>query len=711
MKNLNYKKLGLAACAIATLASAQAFNDGPYSLIENHRFAKPMFSAMTMPNSHIDSFWGVKDLEKEIATSALTRGAVTEPSGSFNNLNGYSELMTPDGIYFVTSSYTIKKIPVNEFYTQEIITGFEFTFYDSQFKKVGTIKDNIVFDKSKGESDTAHCLLDTSATRYFFNDDDNLEVMVYLGIKTGPAQDYHPNFYEKVYSLGGEKDAEGNDVCLYTMEGRLVDTVSGGDDDSTLFTMANDVWYSASDYPDPVERAKASTTVLTVYGKGADGTPQEVYTRDIKMVSYPGDTTDGLYIITKTVDGVPYFIFPYYEKPYFINPIGGATDERATHDNNFVIDVLKYENGKLNDVSQTKIPVEIDENGEQLMYIFYSVGNLTWKGDIDFIKNGTKDSPAFIIEYNKCTAANLESVNHSYDFYNTDGQKIRNVALNAESFNILNSAAGEEPHLMFVVTDENGEIEFQYVDLYSGTTTMTIPQVYKGESLMASCERIKGDDGKYKYAILLQTDALDDETGNIYKRIAWFNSDGELDHIDRANMGPNVQASTVNLTAASLSPYLYDDDDAMEYAILIKKTYGETTRNEFIIVDDSGEWYAHFTADDGRGEPMMFTLDPRPEGSKLYMIYAADKGFNIDVYELPFVTLGIDSIFDDGSNNASFENGEFIAPGSTIAIYTIGGTKVAYASDNYSTENLPSGIYVAVLTAPNGERKAVKFAK
>ena len=589
----------------------------------------------------------------------MTKNTVDAPVGSFNNLPDYTEILTEDGSLFVTTHLTKEYIPVSEYFSETIVTAFTFTFYDSEFNLIGTIHDKVTYDPSKGESDTAglaggdHCLISTIVTKHFFNDDDNYEVMVSLG-KKAPGNDYHPNFYEQVYSLGGEKDAEGNDKCLYTFNGLLADCVYGEGDDCYL-TFVREEYFTAAQYPDPVERANHTVNHITVYGKAVDGEPVEVYKKDILLVTYPNDTADGtIYLISKNVNGTPYFYFSHYELPYFVNPLGGATDESATENNNFIIETKAIVDGEMKDICQTSIPVVIPKDDDHLYYSFYSIGGLTWRDDIDTTVNGTPEAPAFIVMNSICQAANLEAVLSSYNIYKADGTVLRPLTSNAENFVVLNRAGSDQPHVMFIRVPQEGQYQFDFVDLYSGETTFSCPQVFNGEPLTASVDRIRTADGSYKYGFVMSYDDIDDDN-NIIKRVKWLNTDGTEDRVDRINMGPEVQMSLLNFYGDILSPRIFDEDDEMEYAVLVKRTYGATVRNEFMIVDHNGEWYAHFSSDDRRGEPNLLTVYPgaNGEGGRLYMAYIGNAGFNIDVYALPFTnTLSVDSIEADDSEEA-----------------------------------------------------------
>lgn len=720
-----FKKSTLVIAAMLSTSLLQANNFGPISLMEGHRFDRTMFAAMTMPEYESGNLFGVKNFsDNPLYYSGFnTRGAAEKPAFSQDNLPDYEQVRTPNGMYFVTTSYDYEYIEKSEFYTEKNIIGYTFTFYDSNFNIAGTIKDKITYNKDNSETGTAHCVLCPYVTKNFFNDDDDLEVIIYLGIKRIDQDDMstwnnHPSFYEKVYTLGAEKNANGLDNCIYTFTGRLADMITTtGNDADALLTFVDDEYFTKDNCPGeygpqgPTQTDIANNTLthIYIYGKNAENPaePKLVHQRDIKMASYSGDTTESIYVMSKNVNGDPYFIFHNYEKVYFQDPIGGTTNEFATHDNNLLIEVYNAKGNNFTKVSETKIPVELGENGTQLLYYFYSIGSLLGSNDVDMTVNGTPEKPAFILATTIAEAANLDDAKTSYSIIDTDGKRIKNILEETASFSVLNQAGGPEPHVMFISVDENDEVTFDFVDIYSGTITMSVPQMYEGQGLLATVDRIKGDDGKYKYAFAMREYRVDDEY-NVYQRVAWFDQDGILDHIDEACIGKDVQTSIINLNAFSMNPYLYDNDEGMEYAILVKRTFGNTVRNEFVITDDSGNPYAIFSADDGRGDPLTFM----PTDDKLYIIYDGGRGVNIDVYNLPFEnTLGVDSIIDEATGETWFGQGAFNAPGAYIEIYTTTGLKVAAANDFVATDALPAGIYVAVIKDVNGKTSTIKFAK
>lgn len=635
---------------------------------------------------------------------AKRNGAVDSPVADFKDVSYYDYLEAPEGgSWFYTTEYDVEYNYVNEWYTEESIVGYTFTIYDSSFKKIGEIKDKITL--REGETKVAHAVLDPAVSRNFFNSDANPEVMVYIAVNTPMFTNI---YYNKVYSIGGEKDADGNDVSLMTVEGRCVDSFNAakpGEPENFFYTFAGDETPDLeSDYDNFVDFINSYAYPITVYGKATDDNgPVTVMEKKIFLTRIPGDTTEGIYLITKPVGGKPYFIFSYYEKPYFIDPTGMAENEEATPDNSLVIETFTIENGTPVPVTTTNIPVDAEVSSSALLYTFLSIGSVAWKNDVDMVVNGKPSAPAFIVARDVMNAATYEEVVSNYIIFGNDGKKIKTIAEDTESIVLFDSKDDEEPEVMFVKKNGNDAYTFEIAGLYSGNIHFTLDQANGGDPISASCNRMVGQDGKYKYCFEMSHYDMD-ESGNEYMRVAWFDDKGNLDRIDRLNMGKDVMAGAVNLFSDSLNPRLYDDDDAMEYAVLVKRTHGAATRNEFIVVDDNGEWFAHFTADDGKGDPFTFIILSGTEGNSLLMVYNDNYEYNVDIYALPFtIAAGVESIENgEGPKNVSFDGETIEADGSSIEVFTSAGVKVSAGKDSVSLASLASGIYIATVTDASG---------
>lgn len=640
--------------------------------------------------------------------------AVDEPAVEFQKLGQYDYLEGPDGTtWFYTAEYETESIVWSEWYTQENIIGYKFTIYDSTFSKIGEIKDKITL--KEGETGVAHAVLDPAVSRKFFNRDNNPEVMVYIAVNT---EMYVNVYYNKVYSIGGEKDTDGNDISLMMMDGRCVDAFNAalpGEEENYFYTFAGDETADLeADYDNFVDFVNSYIYPVTTYGKanGENG-PVVLQTKNIYLTRIPGDTTDGIYFISKPINGQPYFIYSQYEKPFLVDPTGMATDESMTPDNSLVIEVYTYEGGMLKPVSTTSIPVDAAHSSEALMYTFYSIGSVAWKHDIDMSVNGTTSAPAFIVARDVINAATYEEVVSTYGIYGNDGKLIKNIAQDTDGLILFDTDGTAEPEALFVSFDENGVYTFKVGTLYSGNTRFTLNQNNDGDPISASCNRMTLSNGKYSYGFEM-TYYDQDEEGNEYIRVAWFDHDGNFDHIDKINVGKDIMAAAVNLYSDSLDPHLYDADDQMEYAVLVKRINGPTTRNEFIVADDNGEWLARFTEDDGKGTPYMYAVVPGADFNSIMMVYKDAREYNIDIYPLPFANgSGIENVTSGGMQTANLEfDGETAsAPNCDIEIYTTGGVKVASGHGKVSLRTLTSGIYIAVVKDAEGNAASIKIAR
>lgn len=636
-----------------------------------------------------------------------------EPVLSFNGLPQYDYLQGPDGsIWFYTAEYDTELIYHNPYWTEEVLHGFKFTIYDSSFNKVGEVSDDI--ELLPGETRAREVVIDPAVSTKFFNTDDKLEIMVLHVMNT---EVYVNHYYNKVYSIGGEKDEKGYDVSIATYEGRCVDSTNlgaGTGEENYFYTFVKDPVVDSENHktsdPDYVDYINTLTYDLTTYTKATETAgPSLIFEKAIYGTRIPGDTTDGIYLISKVFDGKLYMVYSQYDKPYFVNPLGGATDESATPDNSLKIEVYATAGQTPELVSTTLIPVEYIEDDDNLIYTFYSIGSLTWTNDVDMIVNGTPQAPAFIVAHQIVYAASMEDILSNYEIYDNNGRLVKVLASGAESFVIFDSSDSIEPEIMFISLDANSEYQFDFAKLYSGTKLFNIPQINGGDPLTANTDRAKNADGTYSYVFEMSNyeEGLD---GNLYARVAWFDNAGNLDHIDKVNMGNDVQYGTIYVAQEVLKPNLFDTDDNMEYAVLVKRTVGRTTRNEFMVVDDDGENYAHFSADDGRGTPRVFTVLPG-KTNRLMMVYDANSKFNVDLYDLPFLNkAGVDNVTVSGELALSYDGETLTAEGAHIELYTTAGVKAAEGNDTLSLKGLTPGIYVAVAANAKGEKVTAKVS-
>ncbi|MCH5346250.1 MAG: hypothetical protein J1E63_04035 [Muribaculaceae bacterium] len=648
---MKYLTLKVSVLTLVATLTAGAFSSQAttFNLDTNSRIGKMLQTAQPVREFRGEKPWTNpgEDVTAKMNRRLGRRAPGMTTSAKFDGLNNFSFIEGPDGsTWFYTAEYDYKTVDFGNGYSEDQIVAYTFKIYDTAFQEIGTIRDDVTF--GPGETRVASAVLDPAVSTKFFNTDARPEVMVYMAMNTGPEQNYKVNYYNKVYSIGGDKEGE-NDVCIAQIPGRCVDSFNAAVDswsENFYYTFVEDI------VPDPdgeydtfVDFVNAYKTHVTIYKKaGWEGGPTPIFNYDIQLVCIPGDTTDGIYFISKDVNGVPYFIFSRYEKPYFVDPTGFAQDESATPDNALIIDVFSYPNAyaeTLESVSTTRLPVEERKVDGELNYTFYSIGSIAWKNDIDMSVNGTPQAPAFIVARDFTKASDLESMSSSYDIYDNKGNHVLNLAENTDGIVLFSDIPGLEPQAMFVTLNGSEKYEFAFVDLYSGNLVMTLDQSINGEPISATGDRVSTGNGTYKYAFIMSFDEVD-EDGNELPRVAWINTDGTLDHIDRINVGKNVARATINLNQAALTPYLYDTDPGVEYAVLVGRYVTgstSTVKNEFVIVDDNGDRIATFSESDGRGLPYLFTVIYDDNRNRLQMVYNDNYTYNIDVYDLPFTMM------------------------------------------------------------------------
>lgn len=574
--------------------------------------------------------WNVSVMDQLNATAqnGPDKKAAKDPSEEYNNIPTFNYITSPDGTYwFYTSQFKYETIVHDEgFYTWEdyIMHSFKFTIYDMNFNVVGTIQDEIEY--APDETRVVQLSLEPMVTDYFFNDDANPEIMIYHAMNT--TRYVNRNYY-KVYSMGGEKNEKGNDKSLMRWDGRNINTLKVNNGGKIEYYLA---FSNSSEGGD-----------ITIYKSGnasTDFKPIEVMNYRIADSHMPGDTTYGSYYISKVENGQPYFIFSQYEKQFFEEPAGGAMNDNIIPDNSFLIDVYTVAAGqdKATKVSTTKIPVEELDNTEELHYVFYSIGTLTGKNDVDMSINGTPNAPAFILTKEYCLASNTDERSITYEFIDNSGKTIKKIAENADGVTLLADLEGQEPQAMFVEKITDSSYIFHLKNLYTGEEVATINQQNNGRSLTAECNRVPYGKNDYKYAFGVIADPTDvDKDGNDLMCVAWFNSDGSFDRLDRFNIGKNVMATSLNWNSQILNPYLFDTDEEMEYAVMVKRNDGNYSYVEFIITDGKDDFYGIFNRDDAKGDPYSFQVIFGSDNKLQMTYYNPDRNnYNLQLYDLPF---------------------------------------------------------------------------
>lgn len=98
------------------------------------------------------------------------------------------------------------------------------------------------------------------------------------------------------------------------------------------------------------------------------------------------------------------------------------------------------------------------------------------------------------------------------------------------------------------------------------------------------------------------------------------------------------------------------------------------------------------------------------EGATPFKISILDGSANCMVNVSPAIGTSVEGISSE-SGNLTYDGSETIAAGCTISVYDMNGRLILSGIDRVSTVALESGVYVAVATASNGNKDALKFVK
>ncbi len=623
----------IAGAGLAAVPYASAKSTTPLSKSDN-----PFRFAPKAKGDGIIDFAGKTECvpEKLRAAAAVTPSRELGASATLSYLNG------PDGTtWYSVCNQVVDSIALPGGVAWDVkIKGFTYTIYDSHFKEVGTVTDEVVLDEAAGETGVAAIQLDANITQKFFNFDEKYEVMVYFAIQTSS---YVNKIFTKAYSIGGTKDASGNDEEVFAINGYTVDAINGATDvwsEKFFITFLTEEMPNPSDYENYVDFLNACNLVVTTY-KGASwgGGPTSVNVEKIPQQNLPGDQESAPFMFSKLVDGKINYIFSQYAKPYFVDPVG--EDESATPDNSLVITVKMAAStsaDKLTEVSTTSIPAIPDETGAWY-YTYYGIGQLTYDGDADFEHYGaTSESPYFIVTKSGYIPQNEDASGKYFYVYNTVGEQVLTLGENVDATYGVSDVAGQDRQMLFINTTADGVSTLNFTNLVTGEVEVMLPQTIDGEMITAYIDRVPRGDS-YVYVSKLAYEGKDAD-GNTIARYMWINPDGTVDRIDNINVGNDIAAVMPYIVADGLSPYLFDTDAEMEYMMLVRRYKDDvntTTVEELIVAGAENGIMLSLLPDETKGNLATIMLSNTTSNPTLCVVYKDGKShYRQDAYSLPF---------------------------------------------------------------------------
>lgn len=522
-------------------------------------------------------------------TAPSRRTAMADADKVLPAAESVTYLLAPDGsVWYATLNLDMEEVALpGGVATEKLIKGYDITVYDNLYKEVGKVKD--VYTLAEDESRVASVQLDMTLTKKFFNTDDKYEVIVTVFCNT-PS--YNINSHSLVYSLGGATGEDGNSAVVAEMPGYVVDSDNFAVDkwsENCLITFLEDIRPdSADDFDTYEEFLDAYKMKMTTYTKaGWSGGPAPVLEVEVGQNYLPGDgMTAPFFMITRTADGKPAFVASRYEKGYFEDPLD-FSNNNPSPDNHLLIDVYTMASVTAKEAKKkwsASIDMEMPSDGDLAKY--YGIGSFAFTDDVNFTDYTTSGEPAFIVTVSDLPAADPDNPIPSFYVYNLSGEKVLTLAERADAYVGLSDVKGENRQAMFVRGVPQGFL-FDITDLKTGEVVVSLPATLEGNGLTTAFDRVAV--GGKTYYVSSLSNHEEDGDGVTYELVAWITPDGALDHIDRLNLGQDVQLAQVNINAYILDPYLFDTDADMEYMALVKRgrNDGTTATDEVLLIADA----------------------------------------------------------------------------------------------------------------------------
>lgn len=632
-----------------------------------------------------------------------------KPDTEFKDLDYFGDLDGPDGkLWYYTAKFDYERIEHNNdfaSYVDFIMHGFQFDIYDSEMNFVGTVRDKVTY--AEHEIRVRQADLAPIVTRNFFNTDDKYEIIVGLIYNT----DFYVNrTYTKIYSINGQKDGDGNDVCIQEIPkavGDVLDASTPEKENIFVTFMKEGTDYQSTGDDEDIntnywDKYLGNYTQLETYASATDQTgPRLINTAKVHLAQLPGDMQDSPIVISYARNGEPYFAFQYYKEPFYNRFDSYDADMSQREGNSLVVDIYKATDNKFEPVQTTAIPTVRNTANDKVIASYYAIGMLNYRGDI--IDNGTAPSD-FVVTRMDYVSSSDNYIDNFYR-YNAEGVRTNTIFEGADSYIALSDIKGHAAQTMFVNPDAYGDYQFNFVDMDTYKTVLTMSYLMEMEDadperLTANMDRVAVGDS-YLYACELRVPSVDEDDNN-HLRVMWFDNKGKFSRIDEVNIGKNVNYATVYMSSATLDPHYFSTDDNHEYMMLIKRAESGSSAHEELLIgkainDDNpnGKDLLNLGPDAETGD--LATIIPL--GNRLLVSYkkSVDSRDLVTAryYALPLTNdAGVDNIVSDADGEGFAIIGDSVVATGDISVYNISGVSVAGGNGSVSLNGLQPGIYV-----------------
>lgn len=400
------------------------------------------------------------------------------------------------------------------------------------------------------------------------------------------------------------------------------------------------------------------------------------------MLCLPGNQDSAPFLMSMVHDGEVYFMFQRYAEPIweeYNDPIYDETVQRSG--NTLNVEFYKATPDSFTPAYTTNIPVVLDDI-DGIMGTFYSVGNMRYRGDVNFGAYGEAADRAalYVTKEHYYPAADSQ---YTYSVYNSQGSLVKTFAEDTAGCLALSDIEGFEPQEMFIIPE--GNYRFSFVNLTSGTEAFSITNSITfddiTDNILTNLDRTPVGDS-YQYAIEC-TAPVSAENGRVYMQIIWLKADGTPDRREYADMGSDIQYAQCYIDGEALKEGAYVTGKRAYMMLAKHGLYGEALQEELIISESQadfeteGKEYLRLTPDDKGiltgiipvwGEDSRLDVYYRTEGSTSSMKYT------LVSFDLPLQTSGIEGISDGRADLAEGEVQVYNIMGQQVAKYAAGAT-------------------------------------
>ncbi|MDL2256806.1 Ig-like domain-containing protein [Bacteroidales bacterium OttesenSCG-928-I14] len=489
-------------------------------------------------------------------------------------------------------------IPESVFYTKELTivdtyyySHVKFTFYNSKFEKLHEIS----FDLPNKCNDAK--VLEHFSGAFWDNN-------------AGTGWEYV--FMVHYFDEPGGPTNQRYDNYVYTTKdgGSRLATLSGVSGLSQYFnsSIANNSFIIADKWlGNTSEEVKLEAYKSRTYAANMEN-PIVIAEYDFNL--YTTLNFDGAFFDTRTIDGVDYYYFAHYELPYYSERNPNWIVEET---NTFIVDF--YKSSDLTLAKTIEIPIVQKDIAIPIEACF---GMAFREFDVTSKVFNDDDQWEFIFAKNQYVTA-ADAYFPIYCLINEDGEVLKELPFMIDRAIKLTDLDNYETQYAITHNSGAGIVAISFFDLPSWEIKSTFNARHNGELLSLSFNRYPIDD-KYVYIFALGEGS--EENGRKFNKINWYNPDGSLYKDHRIYMEGNDYFFEAMVGASTLNPYLFNNDEKMEYigfcgttiegnnTLISARIYDEDSNLLFSAADDGARKIGAglYTASNGKNWEYFITM-------------------------------------------------------------------------------------------------------